>query len=182
MGPPVHIPEAEAEEEVRRPFLLPWDLKLGLPDYYEGQRNRVQVRQHRDDPNEIVQPLAISTMPGHIPLWVKCHPVCPQRVANEAKCKDSCDEVGCSDTNCGPGGDVPAGLPLRRQNATIQQEYRDLGAACAAERQNEVNPCDLGKYQWEYSLQVKSWGVSQEPHVDTLMDEHPMYDGRHRTL
>jgi hypothetical protein len=31
----IDIPNPEAEEEVRRPFLLPWDVKLSLSNDYE---------------------------------------------------------------------------------------------------------------------------------------------------
>lgn len=72
-------------------------------------------------------------MPGHIPLNIVCHPVRPQWVTNKAECKDSRNKVARSNTDCGPGGNVPADSIRRRQNPTIEQEYRELGAARTAE-------------------------------------------------
>jgi hypothetical protein len=82
-------------------------MELSVFENRERQRDRIKIRHDRDDARAVVHPLAVGAMPSCFPCQVKRHPVCPERIADEAKTEYARNPICCSDADCGPDCEVP---------------------------------------------------------------------------
>lgn len=82
-------------------------------------------------------------MPGLLPSEVPCHPVRPERIANEAERQRDREEEGRSGTNRDPDGDVEGSIVCRCYYTAIEQKDRSLNTAAAAQCDDESYPCTL---------------------------------------